>query len=106
MRYGEVVRKALFVQDRDGQEMNAVLGIGGEAGEIVDHYKKLLFHPGAKGNDPALLLELGDLLFYLSLLTEVKFGVSLLEVAKANIVKLKARWPENYGDVDLESLTL
>ena len=79
MRYGEVVSKALFVSDPLDQELNAVFGIGGEAGEIVDEYKKILYHPGKVEDKAGLRKELGDLLFYLALLNHVKFGDSLLD---------------------------
>jgi NTP pyrophosphatase (non-canonical NTP hydrolase) len=105
-RYGTVVKEALWVQDKDAQIMNALLGIAGEAGEILDFYKKKLFHPSRAQKDVDLRLEEGDLLFYLALFHENHDGDSLLEVAKDNIRKLQRRWPDRYNDVDVEALTL
>ncbi len=75
--------------------MNAVLGLGGEAGEIVDQCKKLFFHTD-KGFDfhrEKLVSELGDSFFY-----HIKFmdlmGITLEEVLAANKVKLQSRHPE------------
>lgn len=109
MRYGAVVSKALFVQEHEKKLNNAILGIAGEAGEILDHFKKLWYHPPKDDSGDglaALRYEIGDLLFYLALLNELVYGDSLLEVAKDNIEKLKRRWPERYKDVDLNELTL
>lgn len=111
--YGEIVSKALFVQNSVDQIDNAVLGIAGEAGEIADLFKKRRFHP--KKDDPVeaynefmreLRLEIGDVLFYLALLNQNLFGDSLLEVARDNLYKLQKRWPENYKDVNLTTLRL
>lgn len=106
MRYGEAVHKALFVKEHRDQIDNALLGLAGEVGEILDQFKKARYHPGGRLDVNALRLEISDVFFYLALLNELYFGDSMLEVAKDNIAKLKNRYPENYMDVDLEELTL
>ena len=72
----------------------AALGLAGEAGEAADLLKKVLFH-----NHPLdrtkLTKELGDVLWYLSLCAHVA-GLSLEDVAKANILKLRSRYPEGF----------
>lgn len=75
--------------------MNAVLGLGGEAGEIVDQVKKMFYH--TQKPDPfhkeKLISELGDSFFY-----HIKFmdllGITLDEVLAANRAKLQSRHPE------------
>src|SRR5437667_86226 len=106
--YGREVRKRMFVQDRRDQTINAYTGLTAESGEVADYYKKLLFHPPHPRNPTKedLRKELGDVLWYLATVNEIEFGDSLLDVAKENIRKLQARWPERYGDVDLDNLTL
>src|SRR5581483_6897841 len=48
---------------------NGAMGIAGEAGEIVDQIKKFLYHGQSKPLDVEKLKgELGDLLWYVSLL--------------------------------------
>ncbi|MBA3824824.1 MAG: nucleoside triphosphate pyrophosphohydrolase family protein [Ktedonobacterales bacterium] len=75
------------------------LGLTGEAGEVADLLKKALFHQ----RDPvaalplatrdALLSELGDVLWYLTLLASC-FDWSLIDVMTANVLKLRARCPQ------------
>lgn len=106
MRYGEVVSKVLWVQGEKEKIGNALLGLGGEVGEVLDHFKKEWFHPDTARKPQDLRLELGDILFYLALLNQELFGDSLLDLAKDNIRKLVKRWPERYQHVDLEIMTL
>lgn len=75
--------------------MNAVLGLGGEAGEIVDQTKKLYFHTdkGMAFHREKLVSELGDSFFY-----HIKFmelmGINLEEALANNTAKLQSRHPE------------
>ncbi len=75
--------------------LNFALGIAGEAGEIVDIVKKLIFH-----NHPAdkekMRDELGDQLWYVTRMAS-RYGLTLEEVAKANIDKLKKRYPDGFS---------
>lgn len=71
--------------------MNAVLGIGGEAGEIVDIHKKIFFHKDKEGYRKELLLEIGDLFYYLIKLMDL-YGFTLKEVLLANKEKLFKRY--------------
>ena len=69
----------------------AILGICGEAGELVEVLKK--FYRGdfeTKELYKRLIKEAGDVLFYLTLLSNL-LGVSLSEIAYINIQKLKDR---------------
>lgn len=69
----------------------AALGIGGEAGECIEPVKKFLVH-GASLDGYKLVLELGDLLWYISLMADT-LGYGLEEVAQLNIDKLLERYP-------------
>lgn len=108
MRYGREMQKRMFVQGYSQQIDNAILGVVGEAGEIADYFKKVRFHPQSDRTPRPedLRKEIGDELWYLSVLTELCFGVSLLEIAKENVAKLKERFPERYSDVDVHTLEL
>ncbi len=71
-------------------------GLTGEAGEVVDALKKLIFqfHDEAEIREK-VKTELGDLLWYISALAST-FDLEIEEIAKANIAKLEARYPQGF----------
>lgn len=73
---------------------NAVYGVIGEVGELVDIIKKAKFQGHILDREHAKL-ELGDILWYVS---EMAFGlgITLEDVAWANIKKLRARYGEKF----------
>ena len=73
---------------------NAVYGLCGEIGELVDLLKKAKFQ-GHELDKEKAVLELGDVLWYVSLMAK-GLGVELSEVASANIYKLRARYGEKF----------
>ena len=78
----------------DGKLSNlshAGLGIGGEAGEVVDIIKKAEL-AGKEPDVEDLKLEIGDLLWYLSILCR-ELNFSLEECMWRNIEKLNGRHP-------------
>lgn len=80
------------------QVMNAVLGLGGEAGEVVDLHKKAFYHM-EKDRHEDLVNELGDLFFYATKLMELH-GITLEECLAANKAKLIDRHPKKFrGEV-------
>ena len=74
------------------------LGLCGEAGEVAEKVKKNI--RDGKSLD-GVGLELGDVLWYISALAD-DLGVTLEEVAKANIEKIQSRMERNKikGDGD------
>ncbi len=66
------------------------LGLGGESGEVIDLIKKHLFHDAPLDTEE-LKKELGDVLWYLSAIA-TGVGLTLEEVAEANVAKLLARY--------------
>lgn len=99
MDFNEYQEQAKRTQNKDlpARESVAMLamGLSGEAGELTDYLKKILFH--GKNLDPEnIKKELGDLLWYVSGLSSF-FGFTLEEVAEANIKKLRARYPEGFS---------
>ena len=85
------------VPARDGVDNTAslivpMLGLAGETGQLLSEYKKHL-----RDGDAHRLFkervseELGDLLWYVSNVAS-KFGLTLSDVAEANLAKVKERW--------------
>lgn len=70
-----------------------VMGIAGEAGEVVEKWKKIVAYHEGKYSDETLAelaKEVGDVLWYLALFAE-SMGLSLDDIAKQNIEKLASR---------------
>lgn len=71
------------------EELHAVLGITGEAGEVAELYKKFI-----RGDSPLdqtkLIKELGDVMYYIVTLARLH-GLKASEITHANIVKLTDR---------------
>lgn len=93
----EVLRTACLDDTSKRQQRLACFGLGvaGEAGEVADLIKKHVGH-GHELNVEKLRLELGDVLWYVAALAQV-IGVSLSEVAEANLQKLEARYPNGFS---------
>lgn len=74
--------------------LNGVMGLNGEAGECIDSLKKAMFQ-GHALDKPHLVEELGDVLWYVAISAQA-LGVGLGEVMRANVAKLRARYPEGF----------
>lgn len=79
----------------ENQLATFALGVAGEAGEVADLVKKYIGH-GHPLDVEKLKLELGDVLWYVAGLASV-IGVTLSEVANANIAKLEKRYPNGFS---------
>lgn len=78
--------------------LHAVLGICGEAGELVDAVKRTLaYHQPL--NMSNMKEEAGDLLYYLSRLI-TNCGWTFDEVIDANVEKLRKRYPNGFNCED------
>lgn len=70
-----------------------VMGVAGEAGEVVEKWKKIVAYKGGKITEEdqlALKKELGDVMWYIAVLAH-SLGLSLEEVIQLNVEKLKDR---------------
>lgn len=76
----------------------AALGLNGEAGEIADHIKKVMFHghPLDEATRDKIAKEIGDILWYCAMGAK-GIGVPLSEIARMNVEKLKKRYPEGFS---------
>ena len=74
---------------------NYLLGLNGECGELTDIFKKILYH--GKSFDPVdVMLELGDILYYLTAICNI-LGMDLSEIMLNNNAKLMARYKDGYS---------
>lgn len=73
---------------------NLLLGLAGETGEVVDLFKKHLYH-GHGLYKPDLIEEMGDVMFYLVNIATL-YDVDMEQVMKANYNKLLERYPEGF----------
>lgn len=74
----------------------SALGMSGESGEIADMIKKHLYQHQQHGIDSMdVALELGDLLYYLTMAANW-FGYGLQEVAELNVAKRAKRYPNGF----------
>ena len=74
---------------------NMAMGIASEAGEINEALKKHFFH-GHNLDVENLKDELGDLLWYLTIMAD-EMGWDLSTVMTRNIDKLRKRYPEGFS---------
>ncbi|HBY20977.1 MAG: hypothetical protein A2Y24_03670 [Clostridiales bacterium GWE2_32_10] len=72
----------------------AGLGLSGEAGELTDYIKKVMYH-GHKLEKEKVIAELGDILWFVTY-TASLFDSSLLEVAGSNLKKIYDRYPNGW----------
>lgn len=98
MDLNEYQKQAAKTDQRPGSRGEALLipllGLAGEAGTLVSEYKKQLRDgPGHVRFADHVSEELGDLLWYVANLAN-KMGLSLEDVAQANLVKVTDRWRE------------
>ncbi|HSH24010.1 MAG TPA: nucleoside triphosphate pyrophosphohydrolase family protein [Massilibacterium sp.] len=84
--------------EHENEILNYALGLNGEAGEVADIIKKVEFHRHIYTKDD-IKKELGDVLWYVSQIARLS-GITLEDVAKGNIDKLKKRYPTGFNTHD------
>jgi NTP pyrophosphatase (non-canonical NTP hydrolase) len=77
--------------------LDAAAGLAEEAGEVLGHARKHVYQNRALDKS-ALEKELGDVLWCLAIAAK-SAGLSLEQIAAANVAKLKARYPDGYRDL-------
>ena len=75
------------------QVRHALFGIASETGELLGLYQKSM--QGHEFNDEHMLKECGDILWMMAELLTAN-GYTLDDVARMNIDKLKARYPDGF----------
>ena len=90
--------------DRKGANIERLLtagvGINAEGGEFLEIVKKMIFQgkPWNQDNKDHLIIELGDLMWYVAQAC-MALGVSIDEVVAKNVSKLEKRYPGGQFDV-------
>lgn len=74
---------------------NAVYGLNGESGEVIDILKKHEFQ-GHDLDEDKIVDECGDVLWYAALLADA-IGKPLGEIMQQNVEKLKKRYPDGFS---------
>ena len=77
----------------DPAYVDKILSFVGEAGEVAEKYKKIIRDKGGvinKEDKQEIVKEIGDVLWYIAILADY-LGVSLDELAQANVDKLASR---------------
>lgn len=90
-----VIRTMNFKDNLRDNLGHAAMGIGGEAGEIVDLMKKHIYY-GKELDLKQLKNEMGDVLFYMQALAHL-IGSSIEECLELNTEKLSARYPNGFN---------
>jgi len=80
--------------------LTAGVGINAEGGEFLEIIKKMVFQgkPWNDDNREHLIIELGDLMWYVAQATQA-LGVSFDEVIATNVKKLERRYPDGAFDI-------
>ena len=89
-RIGELDRQGANIE----RLLTAGVGINAEGGEFLEIIKKMVFQgkPWNEDNREHLIIELGDLLWYVAQAT-MALGISFDEVIETNVKKLEKRYP-------------
>ena len=97
MTFDEYQKQALTTAISSGNDLldlcHWALGITGEGGEIAEKVKKIIRDQNSTITDETraeIAKEVGDVLWYLAVLAD-SMGVSLEDLAQANLAKLKSR---------------
>lgn len=97
--YQALAARTINPEQPDKEKLiNFVFGLAGESGETIDLLKKIIFHGhDLETNRDKLAIELGDCLWYIAGIATAA-GINLDDIAKRNIEKLKARYPDGFSE--------
>lgn len=93
--YQSSVHRTMSAEENTRENLaNYSMGLAGEAGEVIEHLKKAIFH-GHDVDTEELEKELGDVFWYLTALA-TELDLSLEDIADRNVRKLQARYPDGF----------
>lgn len=97
MTFDEYQKQALTTAENDYDPLMEktiwAMGVAGEAGEVVEKWKKIVAYKGGKISDEdlsELAKELGDVVWYIAVFAHT-LGLSFDDVMQRNVAKLKDR---------------
>jgi NTP pyrophosphatase (non-canonical NTP hydrolase) len=97
MTFDEYQKQALTTADNTYEPLMEktiwAMGVAGEAGEVVEKWKKIVAYKDGKVSDEdlaELAKELGDVVWYIAVMAH-SLGLSLDDVMQRNVEKLKSR---------------
>ena len=90
--------RTLVDQGHDMNLLHAAMGIGTEAGELLDAFKRKMFY-GKELDVVNVKEEIGDLMWYTAILLR-ELDLDFHEILQLNIDKLKTRFPEKFTKAD------
>lgn len=92
--YRDHVNRTAGTRDQESSLTMGAMGLAGEAGEVCDLIKKVIFHKKTLDREK-LKLECGDVRYYFELLL-IATGLTMEEVEQANVEKLQKRYPNGF----------
>ena len=92
--YQELSKRTISTLTKEQAESHALHGMVSEIGELHAVYQKI--YQGHEANEEHMMRELGDLMWFVCEYCTAK-GWELEQVARANIEKLKKRYPEGFN---------
>ena len=92
--YQELSKRTISTLTKEQAESHALHGMVSEIGELHAVYQKI--YQGHEANEEHMMRELGDLMWFVCEYCTAK-GWKLEQVAKANVEKLKKRYPEGFN---------
>lgn len=97
MTFDEYQKQALTTAENDYEPLMEktiwAMGVAGEAGEVVEKWKKIVAYKGGKIGDEdlaELAKELGDVVWYIAVFAHT-LGLSFDDVMQRNVKKLQDR---------------
>lgn len=99
--YQELAMRTTVPMAHDDCLVLAALGLAGEAGEIVEHVKKYIYH-GHQYDRAEMSKEIGDVLWYLTYLAN-SLDLRLSDIMQQNIEKLAKRYPNGFTHEDSQN---
>lgn len=88
--------RTLIDKGHDMNLLHAAMGIGTEAGELLDAFKRKLFY-GKPLDVVNVKEEVGDIMWYIAILLR-ELDLDFEEILQLNIDKLRARFPDKFTE--------
>lgn len=88
--------RTLIDKGYDMNLLHAAMGIGTEAGELLDAFKRKIFY-GKELDVVNVKEEIGDIMWYIAILLR-ELDLDFEDILQLNIDKLRARFPQKFTE--------